>query len=256
VRGEPPPTEDQRREEESDLEGAGPPQDLVRPEPDALPEPGGPPTDLMAPEKEPPPPDLAAELTEETAARHPPEDVYEAVQEQITMSIQEAIDDALPSDELDVDVLQKISESLRDVDSKGFSALSGFLSNPLNYMQGTMLSVIGRAGPHGAIAAAIIGMIVAAPELAVQIIQMFGQKGGPLNLDFRFSQEEQERQYFDRMTQYQRVIGDNPVIRFDDFGYIALTDEDFKGNSLVNANRARTARIGLSTSAYEYIHGV
>ena len=62
-------------------------------------------------------------------------------------------------------------------------------------------------------------------------------------------------QEFDRVTQFKRLTGEDPVITVNTIGFV-VGDPDFKGNSLVDANIARSGRVGLRDSSYGYIHGI
>jgi hypothetical protein len=128
--------------------------------------------------------------------------------------------------------------------------------NPEAFMENTFISSLSKAGPHGALAAAIITSILAAPEAVKAIIKAFAVKGAPLNQDYRYSQEEFQSQEFDRRVQFKRITGDDPVITVNTTGFVTPQDPDFAGNSLLDANLARTARIGLRQNAYGYIHGI
>ena len=184
------------------------------------------------------------------------ENFAELLKEQVDETIKDSIDDALEDQGVDIDSLQDITQMVRDVDKKGISNITSFAKNPVGFGENIITQALSRAGPYGALVAAIIAAVLAGPELLKEIIKALGTKGGLINQDFRFSQDEQNSQEFDRRTQFQRLTGDNPVIRFENFGLVAATDGDFVGNSLVEANLARTARIGLRSSSYGYIHGI
>jgi len=183
-------------------------------------------------------------------------DEQRAIIEQVVDdSIQEAIQDTLKEDGVDIESLKNITQSLKDVDSKGMSNITSMAKNPAGFVEKQFLSILGRAGPYGALAAAIIAAALATPELVKALVQAFAVKGGPLNQDFRYSQEEFMSQEFDRITQFKRLTGDDPVITVNTIGFV-VGDPDFKGNSLVDANVARSGRVGLRDSSYGYLHGI
>lgn len=177
------------------------------------------------------------------------------IEQVIDDSIQEAIQDTLKEDGVDIESLKNITQSLKDVDSKGMSNITSMAKNPAGFVEKQFLSILGRAGPYGALAAALIAAALATPELVKALIEAFAVKGGPLNQDFRYSQEEFLNQQFDRITQFKRLTGDDPVITVNTIGFV-VGDPDFKGNSLVDANVARSGRVGLRDSSYGYLHGI
>ncbi len=157
--------------------------------------------------------------------------------------------------EENAEAMGKIKELLDGVDDKGLKTLKGLLSNPENFAESSILSVLGKAGPYGAIAVALIGLVIASPQLYIQVVKMLGQKGGPMNLDYRFSEEQQFSLEFDRELQFSRAIAINPVITVETRGFVVI-DPGFEGNSLIRGNEARSARIGINESAYGYVHGI
>jgi len=183
------------------------------------------------------------------------DDMREVIKQAIDDSIEESIQDVLEKEGVDIESLENITQALKDVDNKGMSNVTSLAKNPAGFIEKQFLSILGRAGPYGAIAAAIIAAVLATPELVKAVVEAFAVKGGPLNQDYRYSQEEFLSQQFDRITQFKRLTGDDPVITVNTVGFV-VGDPDFKGNSLVDANLARTARIGLRGSSYGYIHGI
>jgi len=167
----------------------------------------------------------------------------------------EAIQDVISSIPAPGNKLGQSADLLDDIDSKGIQNLKGFAKNPGGMVQNRLLMILGRAGPYGAVAAALIAVIIGAPELVKAIVEMFAVKGGPLNLDFRYSQEEQMGQEFDRIDQFKRITGDNPFIRVDTHGYVS-GDPDFGGNSLVDNEITRTARISIAQKSLSFTTGI
>jgi len=185
-----------------------------------------------------------------------PDDIFGTVKQLVNESVEDAVEDALEEEGIDAESLKNLSQNLRDLDNKALGNLKSFASSPDVFVENQFLSILSRAGPQGAIIASIITMLLASPELVKGIITMLGPKGGILNQDFRFSQEAQYDQEFNRLLQFNRLTGDDPVITFLDFGFVAVSDPDFRGNSLVDANEARSGRVGLKQSAFGYVNGV
>lgn len=183
-------------------------------------------------------------------------DAGKSVKQAVDDSISEAIEDALEEQGLNSTDIEHLSSLVKDVDSQGIQNITNFSKNPSGFMENTMMSVLARAGPHGALVAAIISSIVASPELVKAVVTMLGAKGAPLNQDFRFSEEEFLSLMFDRRVQFKRLTGDDPVITFNSVGFVTPADPDFAGNSLVDVSLARTARIGLRDNSHGYIHGI
>lgn len=184
-----------------------------------------------------------------------PPDMQEIIKEEVDAAIKESIDDALAEEGIDAESLSNLTKMVKDVDSKGVSNITSMAKNPEAFIGTKFLSILGRAGPYGAIAAAIIAAALAMPEFVKAIVEAFAVKGGPLNQDYRYTQEEFLSQEFDRITQFKRLSGDDPVITVNTIGFV-VGDPDFKGNSLVDANEARSGRVGLRDSSYGYIHGI
>jgi len=142
-----------------------------------------------------------------------------------------------------------------DIDSKGLGNLKAFAVNPTMMVHNQLMRVLSMSGPQGMVASAIITAILASPELVKALVEMFAVKGGPLNLDFRYSQEEQYGQEFDRVMQFKRITGDSPIITVDTHGYVA-GDADFAGNSLVDSEITRTARISIAQKSLSFTTGI
>ncbi len=182
-------------------------------------------------------------------------DMQDVIEDVVNQASQEAIEDAFEEEGIELESVKNITQALEDIDSKGLSNLKNLASSPGPFMEKQFITMLGRAGPYGALAAAMIGALMGGPELTKALIQAFAVKGGPLNEDYRYSQEEFLNQQYDRTTQYRRLLGDDPVITVNTVGFV-VGDPDFKGNSLVDANEARSGRVGLRDSAYGYMFGV
>lgn len=158
-------------------------------------------------------------------------------------------------DEEEKAAVTKITDLLEDVDDEGIKNLKAILSNPDTFVGNKLVSILGKAGPYGAVAVALIGLVLSAPELYTTIVKTLGMKGGPLNMDFQFDQDQQFNQLFSRELQFNRAFAIDPVITVNTKGFVTI-DPTFEGNSLIQGNLARSARIGINLSSYGYIHGI
>ena len=182
-------------------------------------------------------------------------DLQEFIAEEIKSNIKEGIEDALGEEGVDFEEIKKMQSMVKDVDSKGISNIKNLAKSPESFMENTMMRALSRAGPHGALAAAIIATIAGTPEMVRAVVEALGVKGGPLNQDFAWTEDEQYNQQFDRVVQFRRLTGDDPVITVLTKGFV-VGDPDFIDNSLVDTNIARTARVNLRDSSLGYIHGI
>lgn len=182
------------------------------------------------------------------------EDTDDTVEQAIKDSIDEALEDTFESEGIDMDSLGELTKMMKDVDNVGMSNIKNMAKNPEGFMQSTFMSVLARAGPYGALAAAIITAIAAAPAMVSAVVEMLGMKGGPLNQDYAFTTDEQYGQAFSRQVQYRRVTGDDPVITVTTKGFVA-GDADFNDNSLVDVETGRMGRVDLNQSSVGLIYG-
>jgi len=184
-----------------------------------------------------------------------PAELQDIIPEIVNQSIKDEIDEALAAEGIDTEQLQKMSGLVKDIDSKGISNVRNIAKNPESFMENTLLSTLAKAGPHGVLAVAIISAIAGSPEMIKAVVEALGVKGGPLNQDYAYTEDEQFNQQFDRITQFKRLTGDDPVITVLSKGFV-VGDPDFIDNSLLDTNIARTARITLRQSSLSYIHGI
>lgn len=183
------------------------------------------------------------------------DDLRDVIAEEINANIKEEIDDALQDEGIDLEGIKNATAMAKDIDNKGISNIKNLAKSPENFMENTLMRTLAKAGPHGALAAAIITAIAASPEMVRAVVEALGVKGAPLNQDFAWTEEEQYNQQFDRTVQFRRLTGDDPVITVLTKGFV-VGDPDFIDNSLVDANIARTARVNLRDSSLGYIHGI
>ena len=183
------------------------------------------------------------------------DDLRDIIAEEVNANIKEEIEDVLQDEGIDIEEMKKLQDMVKDVDSKGISNIKSLAKSPENFMANTIMKTLARAGPYGALAAAIIAAIAGTPEMVKAVVEALGVKGAPLNQDFAWTEEEQYNQQFDRTVQFRRLTGDDPVITVLTKGFV-VGDPDFIDNSLVDANIARTARVNLRDSSLGYIHGI
>jgi hypothetical protein len=184
-----------------------------------------------------------------------PEDIGEFIKIEVDESVEDAIEDALDEAGVDSDTLDKMKNITSDIDSKGISNVKNLAKNPEGFMENTFMRVLSRAGPYGALAAAIIAAIAGAPDMIKAVVEALGMKGGPLNQDYAFTEDEQMDQAFSRLVQFRRVTGDDPIITVTTKGFVA-GDADFNDNSLVDVETGRMGRVDLKQSSLGYVHGV
>ncbi len=183
-------------------------------------------------------------------------EVQSTIDQEVKSSIDDLIGESLEKAGINLDAVQEMADLVDNVGATGMKTVTNFAKNPTGFTESTFMSILSKAGPYGALVGAIIAAIIASPILFKAIVEQLGVKGGPLNQDWRMSQEEQENQLYDRRTQFRRLTGDDPIITVNSLGFVKPSDPDFGGNSLVSANISRTGRIGLQDSSFGYVHGV
>ena len=183
------------------------------------------------------------------------EDIQEFIDEAVNESVDQAIEDTLKEEGVDLDELRNVIGMVKDVDAKGMSNIKSMAKNPQGFMQSTIMGILGRAGPYGALAAAIIAAIASAPEMVKAIVEALGVKGAPLNQDYAFTEEAQFNQELSRAVQYRRLTGDDPIITVNTKGFVS-GDADFNDNSLLSIETGRMGRVDLRQSSLGYIHGI
>ena len=192
-------------------------------------------------------------------------DVAEGLDESaIEDAIQSAIDDATEDaiDEfsgvfkgVDPEALEGLKDFLKNTDKQGMQTLSKFAKNPQGLVQNELLSVLGKAGIHGAIAVAIISLIIASPELVKTIVNAMAVKGGPLNQDFHRFFEDEGQLGFTRELQYRKSTGLDVVITNDSREFL-LQDPGFVFNSLVDVDSTRAIRNSTPQNKYGYVRSM
>ena len=182
--------------------------------------------------------------------------MQEIINQEVKDAVDEQIEDAIGKTlGGDTQSVENLTDMVSKLDKQGINELTQFAKSPQGYMENGLIRLIGMGGPHGALIIAIITAVLAAPQLYVVLIEALGVKGGAFNQDFRYSLDEQENQQFDRIIQYRRLVGDDPVVTVLTKGFV-VGDPDFVGSSLVEAPLARTARIGLRDASFGIIDGI
>lgn len=151
--------------------------------------------------------------------------------------------------------LKEFEKFASDLDSKGLKNLKSLTANPGKLVENKLLSMLGRAGIHGAIAVAIITLIVGSPEIIKAVVEALGVKGGPLNQDYTRQLDEDLQVGISKDLQFRRAIGIDVIITTQDTQYI-ITDPGFVGNSLVDIELTRSIRINSNQTQYGYVNGL
>jgi len=166
-----------------------------------------------------------------------------------------AIKEKPPTDELDAETLEALNDFIKTTDKQGLQTLSKFAKNPSGAVEGELLGILGKAGIHGVLAATIIGVIIATPEIIRTIVKALAVKGGPLNQDFHRFFEDEGQIGLARDLQYRRSVGLDVVITSDNRGFI-LEDPGFVGNNLVDVDQTRSIRTSDKATQYGYVNGM
>jgi len=150
---------------------------------------------------------------------------------------------------------ERLEEFIKSTDREGMKNLSSFAKNPSGMVQGQLMKVLGRAGVHGAIAAAIIALIISTPEIIATIVSALAVKGGPLNQDYQLFFDEQQQLGLDRDLQFRYATGLDIIITNYQRGYL-LTDPGFVGNNLVDIDISRSFRLTTPDTQYGYVRSM
>lgn len=183
-------------------------------------------------------------------------ELQEFIDQEVKATVDEQIADSLEAAGVDLEAVERMTEALDEMGITGLKNMTNFAKSPESFSENMFMNFLGKAGPYGALATALIGLIIGSPVLFQAVVEQLGVKGGPLNQDWRLSQEGQENQLYDRRTLYRRIVGDDPIITFSTLGFVTPSDPDFAGNSLVSAGTSRSGRVDLQNSSFGYIHGV
>lgn len=155
----------------------------------------------------------------------------------------------------DTEGAEKLKEFIETTDKQGLQTLSKFAKNPSNLVQNELLGVLGKAGIQGAIATAIIAVILSSPEIIMTITRAMAVKGAALNQDFHRFFEDEAQLGFAREIQYRRATGLDVVITNDNRGFL-LVDPAFVDNNLVDVEPTRAIRNTSKETQYGYVTGM
>ncbi len=150
---------------------------------------------------------------------------------------------------------ERLEQFVKETDAKGMKTLSSFAKNPSAVVEKQLLGTLAKAGIYGAVAAAIIALVLSAPELISTIVQALAVKGGPLNQDFHLFLDEQGQLGLSREIQYRYATGLDVIITNYDRGYL-LTDPGFVSNNLVDIDSTRIQRLTNNDVAYGYVRSM
>ena len=156
---------------------------------------------------------------------------------------------------VDEETMDALLDFVKTTDKQGLQALSKLAKNPTGMVQNEFLSMLGKAGIHGAIATAMIAAILASPEAMITLTRALAVKGGPLNQDFHRFFEDEGQQGISRDLQYRRAAGFDVIITNEDRGF--LLQEPFSvGNSLIDIDTTRVRRLSSNNTKYGYVAGM
>jgi len=155
----------------------------------------------------------------------------------------------------DQEAAERLEEFIKTTDREGMKTLNSFAKNPTGMIQNQFMKILGRAGVYGALAAAIIAVILATPEIITTIVSSLSVKGGPLNQDFHLFFDEQQQLGLERDLQYRYATGLDVIITNSQRGYL-LTDPGFVGNNLVDIDITRSFRLTTPDTQYGYVRSL
>ncbi len=155
----------------------------------------------------------------------------------------------------DKEAAERLEEFIKTTDREGMKTLNSFAKNPTGMIEGQLMKVLGRAGVYGALAAAIIAIIISTPEIISTLVSALSVKGGPLNQDFHLFFDEQQQRGLDRDLQYRYATGLDVIITNSQRGYI-LTDPGFVTNNLVDIEITRSFRLTTPDTQYGYVRSL
>lgn len=158
-------------------------------------------------------------------------------------------------DEEQDEAMDKLLDFVNTTDKQGLQTLSKFAKNPTSMVQGELLGLLGKAGIHGAVAVAIIAMILGSPEFIMTLTRALAVKGGPLNQDYRRDLANESQLGFTREQQYRRSAGFDVIITNNERGFL-LTEPFSVGNSLIDIDKTRTQRLSSNNTHYGYLAGM
>ena len=155
----------------------------------------------------------------------------------------------------DKKAIEALTEFIETTDREGLRTLSAFAKNPQGLVENEFMSILGKAGVHGALAAAIISLIISTPEIIRTIVKALSVKGGWLNQDFHREFANEVQLGISRDLQYRRAAGLDVIITNHDRGFL-LQDPEFVDNNLVDVDTTRSIRTNSNNTQYGYMAGM
>lgn len=169
-------------------------------------------------------------------------DFARARRDAIRDAIRDAVEEATEKKIKDVDFF----DTLDDTKVKKLGQLMRQLQNPLSFIEDILDAVLPARVQK------ILKILLAGGALlfiAAELIKFLGQRGGPLNRDFRRLLSEEVDAGLSRELAKRREIGIDQVIITQQGGRFIPNNEDWTYNSLYSVSKWRIARIGLSDRA-------
>ncbi len=151
--------------------------------------------------------------------------------------------------------VKELEDLVSKLDAKGTAELKALVSNPKQMIQKNTLAMMRGAIGKAGIVGAIIAIVLSAPEIFIKLVELLGQRGGPLNQDYTRELANDVQLGIDKDLQFRRAIGIDVVITSEDTKYI-ISDPAFVNNSLVDVDKTRSIRLNSNESQYGYVSGL
>ncbi len=151
--------------------------------------------------------------------------------------------------------INELEDMVSKLDAKGTAELKALVSNPKAMIQKNTLAMLKGAVGKAGIVGAIIAIVLSAPEIFIKLVELLGQRGGPLNQDYTRELANDVQLGIDKDLQFRRAIGIDVVITSEDRNYI-ISDPAFVTNSLVDVDKTRSIRLNSNESQYGYVSGL
>ena len=145
----------------------------------------------------------------------------------------------------------KLRTTVQKFDPAQVGQAASIATNPAGFVENQVISILGKAGPHGAIAAAVIGMIISSPEVAKQMLQFLSQKNLFLNKDWSRDIETEVLGFFTLEEKKRRLLGHDAYIGTQTAGYQPDT-----GSPVYNSYENRDEIVATKLGQYDKAIGV
>jgi hypothetical protein len=182
----------------------------------------------------------ALDFESEEAMQDP--DFFRAKSNAIRDAIGEEVEKAVDEKIKNYDFL----ENLDDTQIKRFGTILKQFQNPLGFLEDALDAILPVRVTK------ILKILLAGGGIAFianEMIKFLGQKGGPLNRDFRRLMSEEVDAGLSRKLAIRRELGVDQVILTQQGGRFAPNNENWTYNSFYAVNKHRIERIGLSDRA-------